>query len=335
MTASIYSHIFPNGLVLVAEPRMSLKSAAFTFLTPAGCVYDPADRGGLSGFTCEMTLRGAGSRDSRQFILDLDNLGVERSESVSNAHTSYSGATLAENLPAALSIYADVLRSAHLPDDQLEAGRLGMLQELHAVEDEPAQKVMLELRRRHYPLPWGRPPQGEEKALSATSLDDIRDYYRRHFQPNGTILGVAGRVEWESLKDLVGELLGRLDARRDAADRRADCRRPLQASVLRIEPNANRHRLFQRALSASRLFSGLGSGGRAERRHERPAVHRSSRAPRTVLQRLCHRTTRCDIAAACFAMPAPAPSGPKKRSTSRWANLSAWPRASKTTNSTG
>ena len=39
------------------------------------------------------------SRDSRQFILDLDNLGVERSEAVSTAHTSYSGATVAENLP--------------------------------------------------------------------------------------------------------------------------------------------------------------------------------------------------------------------------------------------
>jgi predicted Zn-dependent peptidase len=187
---------------------MSLKSAAFTLLTPSGCVHDPADRGGLSGFTCEMTLRGAGPRDSRQFIIDLDNLGVERSESVSNAHTSFSGATLAENLPAVLSIYADVLRRAHLPEDQLEAGRLGMLQELHAVEDEPAQKVMLELRRRHYPLPWGRPPQGEEKALIDTNLNDISQYYRRFFQPNGTILGVSGRLEWESLKDLVGNLLG-------------------------------------------------------------------------------------------------------------------------------
>lgn len=208
MTASIYSHVFPNGLALVAEPRTSLKSAAFTFLVPAGCVHDPADRSGLSGFTCEMALRGAGPRDSRQFILDLDNLGVERSESVSNSHTSFSGATLSENLPAALSIYADVLRKAHMPEDQIEAGRSGMLQELHAVEDEPAQKVMLELRRRHYPQPWGRPPQGEEKAIQETTLDDIRDHYRRCFHSKGTILGVSGRVEWESLKDIVGGLLG-------------------------------------------------------------------------------------------------------------------------------
>ncbi len=208
MTHPIFSHTYPNGLVLVAEPTAALQSAAFTFLAPAGCVHDPADRGGLSSFTCEMSLRGAGERDSRQFILDLDNLGVERGEGVSSAHASYSGATVAENLPKTLAIYADLLRRPHLPADQLEASRLAMFQELRAVEDEPAQKVMIELRRRHYPEPWGWPAQGNEESIEATTIDDIRRHFRRCYRPNDTILGVAGRVDWEQLQDLVGELLG-------------------------------------------------------------------------------------------------------------------------------
>ncbi len=208
MKQSIFSHAYPNGLVLVAEPMDWLQSTAFTFLLPAGCVHDPADRGGLSGFTCEMALRGAGERDSRRFILDLDNLGVERSESVSSTHAGFSGATVAENLPKALEIYADMLRRPRLPDDQLESARLSMLQELRAVEDEPAQKAMIELRRRHYPSPWGRPSQGERKALEATTIDDVRRHFRRYYCPNGAILGVAGQVDWRRLKDLVGRLLG-------------------------------------------------------------------------------------------------------------------------------
>ena len=164
-----------------------------------------------------MALRGAGPRDSRQFILDLDNLGVERGESVTSAHTSYSGATLAENLPKALAIYADLLRRPHLPADQLEAGRLAMLQELRAVEDEPAQKVMIELRRRHYGEPWGRPAQGEQKALEETTIDDIRAYFRRHYRPNGTILGVAGRIELAAAEGLGGRTVGRLAAGRRRA----------------------------------------------------------------------------------------------------------------------
>jgi predicted Zn-dependent peptidase len=187
---------------------LSLQSAAFTFLTPAGSAHDPVDRSGLSSFTCEMALRGAGPRDSRQFILDLDNLGVERSESVSHVHTSYSGAMLAENLPQALAIFADLLRRPHLPEEQIEAGRLAMFQELRAVEDEPSQKVMVELRRRHYPDPWGRPAHGEQAALEATKIADIRSHLARCYRPNGTILGVAGRFAWEPLQEMVGELFG-------------------------------------------------------------------------------------------------------------------------------
>lgn len=204
----IYSQTYDNGLVLVAEPMDWLDSAAFSLLVPAGCVHDPTDRGGLATLTCEMALRGSGSRDSRQFVAELDNLGIERGDAVSDAHTSFSVATLAASLPAALGIYADLVQKAHLPVEQLEPSRQTALQELAAVADEPAHKVMLEVRRRHYRAPWGRPSQGEAAALEAASLADIRGHYERNFRPNGAILGVAGKFQWSELRDLVGKLFG-------------------------------------------------------------------------------------------------------------------------------
>src|SRR5262249_25460824 len=42
----------------------------------------------------------------------------------------------------------------------------------------------------------------------AIRLTDVRKQYESNFRPNGTILGVAGRFDWESLKQHVGELLG-------------------------------------------------------------------------------------------------------------------------------
>lgn len=207
MTLSIQTHTFANGLVLLAEPNSSLESAAFSILVPCGAAHDPADRAGMAGFTCEMALRGAGARDSRQFVEDLDNLGVERGESVSDAHTTYSGATLAKNLLPALEIYADVLRRPRLPEDQLEAGRLLMLQELRAVEDEPSQKVMQQLRLRHYPQPFGRPTQGDQPGLEATTIDDVRQCVKRLYRPNACIIGLAGKFDWQRLRDHVGRLL--------------------------------------------------------------------------------------------------------------------------------
>ena len=84
-----------------------------------------------------------------------------------------------------------------------------MIQELRAVEDEPAQKVMIELRRRHYPDALGPPvagrPGGRRGDHASTTSGGSSS---SHYQPNGTILGVAGRFDWERLKDTVGRLLG-------------------------------------------------------------------------------------------------------------------------------
>lgn len=205
---ALFVHEFPTGLVLLAESMEWLESAAFTLRVPAGCNFDPTDRAGLAGLTCEQALRGAGPRDSRQFITDLDNLGIERGEGVASSHMSFSGATLAANLTPALSIYADLVLRPHFPEDQFEASRSTVLQELQAVEDEPSQKVMQELRRRHYPDPWGRPSQGDEPGITAASNDDVRAFWKSHCRPDGAIIAVAGRFDWPRLLEQVGELFG-------------------------------------------------------------------------------------------------------------------------------
>ena len=115
---------------------------------------------------------------------------------------------LAENLPAALSIFADLVRSPRLPQDQLEDGRQVCLQELWSLEDDLAQRTMWRLKQRHYGDPWGRSPQGTQQTLEHITLDDIRQHVRATYRPQGTILSVAGKVDWPGLRDTVEQLWG-------------------------------------------------------------------------------------------------------------------------------
>ena len=213
MAAEILTHTYRNGLVLLGEVNPSVESAAFTLRVPGGCVYESTERPGLATLACELSLRGCGERDSRQFVEDLENLGVERNESVMDAHASYSGATLAKSLLPALAIYADLVRRPRLPEDELEACQSTLLQELSAVEDEPAQKVMLELRRLYYPDPWGRPPQGTEAGITNATVSDVRRFLEQTYRPNGAVLGVAGRFDWDALRDEVDRLFGSWERR--------------------------------------------------------------------------------------------------------------------------
>jgi predicted Zn-dependent peptidase len=205
---NIHSRVLDNGLVVVAEPMGGVETAAFTLRVPAGTAYERRERAGISSMACDLAMRGAGDRDSRRLVTDLDNLGVERGESVSDAHTSFGGATLAANLAPALAIFADVVRRPRLPDEELEAVRLTAQQELRAIEDEPGQKVMQELRVKHFPDPWGRPGHGTQEGLEAVTRDDVCRYVGACYRPNGAVLGIAGRIDWPEVADHVERLFG-------------------------------------------------------------------------------------------------------------------------------
>jgi predicted Zn-dependent peptidase len=204
----VYQHSFPNGLTLLAERMNHVRSAALNFLIPAGCVYDPPNQLGLGAMLADLITRGAGDRDSRELTLALDNLGLDRSESVGSLHTRFYGATLARNLPAALEVYADIIRRPHLPEDEMDAIRSLALQDLQGLEDEPRQKVLIELRKRHHPPPLSNDRRGTVEGVNAVTLESLQSHYRRLFRPAGAILSVAGNVEWEPLRDQVGRLFG-------------------------------------------------------------------------------------------------------------------------------
>jgi predicted Zn-dependent peptidase len=208
MSQEIFHETFPNGLTLLAERMKQVRSAALNFLVPAGCAYDPPQRLGIASVLSDLIVRGAGERNSRELTLALDNLGLDRDESVGSLHMRFWGATLARNLAAALEIYADILRRPHLPQDQLDAVKALAFQELQGIEDEPKQKVLIELRRRHYPPPLGQDRHGNRESIESLSADNIRAHYQRLFQPKGSILSVAGNIDSKKLRDQVARLFG-------------------------------------------------------------------------------------------------------------------------------
>lgn len=202
----IFSHQYENGLTLVAQPMPWLESAAFSIAVPAGCRYDPAEKNGLANFVCEMVQRGCGKLDSRQFIEALEMLGVDYTSSASLYNTNFGGAMCADQLFDTLQIYSDVLQRPTFPQAQLEDGRLVCFQEIHAIEDDLAQRTMMQLRRNYYGDIDGRNCEGSMESVASISMDEIQTFYQTHYRPNGMILACAGKLDWEKLKSHVGDL---------------------------------------------------------------------------------------------------------------------------------
>jgi predicted Zn-dependent peptidase len=208
MANPIQTHCFPNGLTLLAERMPHVRSAAFTFLIPSGAVYDPPEFRGTANVLIDLITRGAGSRDNRELSEAMDGLGLDHSESNGLINHTYSGALLARDLEAALELYADILRRPHFPEDELEPAQSLAIQDIHSLEDDPQDKVMVELRKNYYPHPLNLDRRGSETGISTLSIQQVQEFHAKHYQPQDVILAVAGDIQFDRLRDQIERLFG-------------------------------------------------------------------------------------------------------------------------------
>lgn len=208
MPQEVHQHTFANGLTLLAECMEDVRSAAFTIWIPAGYAFDPPEHLGLASVLSGWMTRGAGRRDNRQLSEALDNLGLDRSESVGSVHLRLWGATLAKNLSTALEIYADIVRQPHLPEAELEAVQALASQEILSIEDDPGQKAMIELMRRHFPHPLGLDRRGTLAGVASLTPKLVRSQAKLLLQPRDAIIAVAGNIDWSALRAQVEQQFG-------------------------------------------------------------------------------------------------------------------------------
>ncbi|MGL6193935.1 MAG: M16 family metallopeptidase [Thermoguttaceae bacterium] len=201
-------HKLSNGLVLIGEEMDWCESVSYTMQIPCGSVYDPPGLAGLANLTCEMLLRGAGERDSRSFTQAIENLGSEWSESVSHADTTFESQSLPGNLFSSLELLVDLIRSPHLPEKELGAAKQVVIQEIIATEDDPVEKLMIQQALNFFPDPWGRPNSGEIQSVKRITIDDIKQFHKRYYQPDGAVLCVVGKFNFDALVQKIETLLG-------------------------------------------------------------------------------------------------------------------------------
>lgn len=229
------------GLVLVVEQIPGVRSAAMSWLLPAGSATDSADGDGLAAMLSEFILRGAGGRSSREHSDALDLLGVSRHTDVSSHHIRIDATMTADRLHEALPLVVDMIVAPTLHADHLEAVRSLSLQSLEALDDDPQHLAMIRLRERHLAPPFGRHGHGEFNVLQTATLDDLRYAWSQRFVPGGSILGIAGGTQALDATALAQRLDALLRSWRGAAPEPQPFGPPPRGTLPIIQPTAQTH----------------------------------------------------------------------------------------------
>jgi predicted Zn-dependent peptidase len=135
----------------------------------------------------------------------LDFLGVDRSNNVTTFHTSMSMAAMSRVLEPTLEVAAAMVLEPHFPEDELEEARQSGLLELASIDDDPAQKCFKELKRLRFGEVFGRSSLGSE---SETTLEDCKEFHRKHYNPDRAIISLAGNFDWDRFLVIADKLFG-------------------------------------------------------------------------------------------------------------------------------
>lgn len=202
-------HHCGNGVTILGEPIAGVSSAAVAVLVPAGAAHDPMGQEGSTTVLTELLQKGAGLFDARGLSAEFEKCGILRTHSAGGEASVFSMSLLAEHVERALELNALMLLDPVLPAGEFESVRELALQDLEALEDEPASKAMQELAARFYPAPFGRSQLGTVEGVKALTPESVRRYYERTFLDQPLLIGIAGQYRWTDVVKTVERVFRR------------------------------------------------------------------------------------------------------------------------------
>jgi predicted Zn-dependent peptidase len=199
----------PNGLRVVGEPMAHLRSCTVGCWVKAGSMNERAEENGLSHFIEHMVFKGTENRTARQIAEQMDAVGGQLNAFTGKDCTCYYAKVIDENLPLAVDILSDLALRPRFARDDLKRERNVILEEIAMVEDTPEDLIGDVLAEAQFTGSLKRPVLGTPEPIGRYSVNDLRGYWRRHYQPENIVIAIAGKYDWDALLGLIGRYFDR------------------------------------------------------------------------------------------------------------------------------
>jgi len=205
----IYRHQLENGILLLVRKNDSSPSIFMAGYLAGGSMFDPQEKLGLAHITATMLMRGSGQRTFQEIYDDLETAGASLGFGASVHNVSFSGRSLAEDMPLLFDLLRECLTCPTFPAEQIERLRAQILTSLAIRAQNTADMADLKFDEILFAgHPYARPEDGFPETISAISPEDIREFHRRHYGPKGMVIAVVGAVTPEQVCERLQKSLG-------------------------------------------------------------------------------------------------------------------------------
>jgi predicted Zn-dependent peptidase len=200
-----------NGLRVLFHQDKTTPLAVVNTLYDVGARDESEDKTGFAHLFEHLMF--GGSINIEDFDTPLQMAGGENNAFTSNDITNYYDVLPAENIETALWLESDRMLSLAFTPKSLEVQRSVVIEEFkQRYLNQPYGDVWLQLRPLAYnvhPYKWATIGK-EISHIENATMEDVKAFFKKHYNPSNAILCVAGNLELEDVKLLVEKWYGNI-----------------------------------------------------------------------------------------------------------------------------
>lgn len=194
-----YEHKLANGLQLVGQLMPDVQSAAAVFWVKTGTRDEQREQMGVSHFLEHMAFRRTSRFTGTEIDRAFEEMGADHNAGTWLEMTFYWARVLAENVPWAIDVLAELTHPA-LQAEDFNQERNVILEEIARYQDIPTHILIYHFMENVFgahPLAWET--LGTTETIKALTVEQMRDYWSRRYGTENMIFAIAGSFEWESV----------------------------------------------------------------------------------------------------------------------------------------
>lgn len=202
---SIEQFTLANGLRVVLAEDHAVPVVSVAVYYDVGSRNEKTGRTGFAHLFEHMMFQGSENVPKAAHFQYISNAGGTMNGTTSSERTNYYETLPANQLPLALWLESDRMRSLKVTQENLDNQRQAVQEEKRLrYDNQPYVNGFLRLFEMSFKNPANAHSTiGSMEDLDAATVDDVREFFRVYYAPNNAVLTIAGDFDQEQTRSLV------------------------------------------------------------------------------------------------------------------------------------
>jgi predicted Zn-dependent peptidase len=276
-----YTKTLDNGLEVVVIPMKNDSNVITTdIFYKVGSRNEVMGKSGIAHMLEHLNFKSTKNLEAGEFDKIVKSKGGVNNASTSFDYTHYFIKSSSKNLETSAELFAELMENLNLKDEEFQVERDVVAEERRVRTDNPPIGYLyFRLFNTHYVAhPYHWTPIGFMNDIQTWTIDDIKEFHGKYYQPNNAILIVTGDIDKDEVFKVAQEKFGKIknkhkvpiikpvEPKRDGSIRQIIHKENNTVDTIAIAyPIPNYEHEDQVVLSA---ISEILSGGRSSRLHK-------------------------------------------------------------------